>query len=126
MGDIEDHMHAEFFGASVEYFRKNFAYPVQDDLPVRKAHVHCAAHCLEVRLSFRRIKRSAGKLPVKDLDPVLRFHDRQEQFEIIGGDLMPESPGTAVEHDHDLVRKESPFCGKLFIEDVLRLHSLYL
>ncbi|OPZ95647.1 MAG: hypothetical protein BWY71_02169 [Planctomycetes bacterium ADurb.Bin412] len=125
MGHIIHLMHAQLGGIFAENLGKNLPNPMQNDLPVGKGHIDGAIHGGKVILSLLRREGSAGQFAVGHGQAIFTAHRSQKRLQIIGGDLVAETPAAAVEHDHDLmVPVDAEGSGGIRVEDIFLFGDL--
>src|SRR3989304_3036513 len=91
---------------------------MKNHLPVRKCHVYCTLHSLEVILPFLALERNANKFPIPYLYSILRSHHRHKLRNIISCYLMSKTSAAAMEHNYYLIFEQAKFLCNFFIKDV--------
>jgi hypothetical protein len=101
-------VHPQLLGRAPEGGGEDLANPVQDHLAVGEGHVDGTLHGGEVIPPLGRFEWRTGQFAIRDGNLVLALHDPQEELQVIGRHLMPETSAAAVEHHHHLIRDGDP------------------
>ena len=105
-------------GGVPEDVLEGFSDPVGDHLPVCPGVVGTAAHGLVVIVAELGVEGCACQLPVRQVHRVL-LDVALHLLEVICGDLVSASAGTAVNRDGDGPLLQSEDLGGRLVEDVL-------